>query len=490
MEQKKRKTNGEKNTERIAIVESDSMLKVFNTLTKKKEEFISLEKGKVKMFVCGQTVYDDAHLGHAKTYINFDVIVRWLRYLDFKVFYAQNITDIEDKIISRANERGMTFKELAEFYIKRFFEDMEALGIKQNVDLFPRSSEYIPQIIEQIKALVEKGYAYAVDGDVYYNVSKFKDYTKLSRMSIDELIKHRIEPDSRKKNSYDFSLWKSAKPGEPSWDSPWGKGRPGWHIEDTAMTISIFGPQYDLHGGATELIFPHHTNEIAQAEAATGKKPFVKYWLHSGVLNIRGEKMSKSLKNFIKIREVLKEYDPEVLRMFYISTHYRAPIDLDENAIKQAKEKLDAFYNIINRISNSMKDEKVDDKKLEKSIEETKIKFENAMNDDFNTPLALSVLFELAKETNKFIDENGKISKQTGEKVIKTFKDLGYIFGVLQKEIKKERLTKEIMDLIIKREGYRKRGDFEAADKIRKELEEKGILVEDSPEGSKWKKIK
>jgi cysteinyl-tRNA synthetase len=491
MEKKKRKTSGEKNIERIAIAEeSDAMLKVYNTLTRKKEEFIPLEKGKVKMFVCGQTVYDDAHLGHAKTYINFDVIVRWLRYLGFNVFYAQNITDIDDKIIKRANERGMTFKELAEFYTKRFFEDMEALEVKQNVDLFPKSSEYIPQIIEQIKTLIDKGYAYVVEGDVYYDVDKFKDYTKLSRMTIDDLTKHRIEPDPKKRNTYDFSLWKAAKPNEPSWDSPWGKGRPGWHIEDTAMTVSIFGPQYDLHGGASELIFPHHTNEIAQAEAATGKKPFVKYWLHGGVLNIRGEKMSKSLKNFVKIREVLKDYEPEVLRMFYVSTHYRAQIDLDEEAIKQAKEKLVAFYNIINRINNSTKDEKINDEKLMKAIEETKTKFTNAMNDDFNTPLALSVLFELSKEANKFIDENGKISKDIGEKILKAFKELGGIFGIFQKEIKKEELPKEIMDLIIKREGYRKRGDFETADKIRKELAEKRILVEDTPEGPRWKKIK
>jgi len=469
---------------------SDSMLKVYNSLSRKKEEFISMEKGKVKMFVCGQTVYDDAHLGHAKTYINFDVIVRWLRYIGFKVFYAQNITDIDDKIIKRANERGISFKELSEFYIKRFFEDMTALGVKQSIDLFPKSSEYIPQIIEQIQTLLKKGYAYVIDGDVYYDVNKFKDYTKLSRMSIDELVKHRIEPDTRKKNTYDFSLWKSAKPDEPSWDSPWGKGRPGWHIEDTAMTVSIFGSQYDLHGGATELIFPHHTNEIAQAEAATGKKPFVKYWLHGGIFNIKGEKMSKSLKNFITIRESLKQYEPEILRMFYVSTHYRAPIDFDEDAIKQAKEKLEAFYNIINRIIDSMKDEKINDEKIQKSIEETKTKFTNAMNDDFNTPLALSILFELAKEVNKFIDENAKISKDTGEKIIKTFRELGYIFGVLQKEIKKESLPKDIMDLIIKREGYRKRGDFSASDKIRNELAEKGILVEDSPEGPRWKKIK
>ncbi|MEM5872459.1 MAG: cysteine--tRNA ligase [Candidatus Aenigmatarchaeota archaeon] len=474
------------------------MLKVYNTLTRKKEEFVPLEKGKVKMFVCGQTVYDDAHLGHAKTYINFDVIVRWLRYIGYNVFYVQNITDIDDKIIKRANERGVSFKELAEFYIKRFFEDMEALGVKQNINLFPKSSEFIPQIAEQIQALIDKGYAYVVDGDVYYDVNKFKDYTKLSKMTIEELKKHRIEPDPRKRNTYDFSLWKSAKPGEPFWEIKIKvngkevklKGRPGWHIEDTAMTVSIFGPQYDLHGGATELIFPHHTNEIAQAEAATGIKPFVKYWLHSGVLFIKGEKMSKSLKNFITIKEALKQYEPEVLRMFYISTHYRAPIDFDEDALRQAKENLNTFYNLMERIKNFEKDEKIDDKKLEKVIEETKIKFTNAMNDDFNTPLALSALFELAKEVNKFLDKNGKVSKETGEVIINTLKELGGIFGILQKEIKKETLPKEILDLIIKREGYRKRGEFEVADKIRKEILEKGYLIEDTPEGPKWKKLK
>jgi len=467
------------------------MLKVFNTLTRKKEEFKPISKDKVTMFVCGQTVYDDAHLGHAKTYINFDIIVRWLRFLDYKVFYAQNITDVDDKIIKRANERGITFKELAEFYIKRFFEDMEALGVKQNVDKFPKSSDYIPQIIDQIQTLLRKGYAYLVDGDVYYDVDKFKDYTKLSGMTIEDLNKHRIEPDERKRNTYDFSLWKSAKPNEPSWNSPWGKGRPGWHIEDTAMTVAIFGPQYDLHGGASELMFPHHTNEIAQAEAATGKKPFVKYWLHGGVLNIKGEKMSKSLKNFIKIREILKQYDPEVLRMFFASTHYRSPIDFDEAALEQAKQRLESLYNILNRISNSIKNEKTEkEKQLEVLLIETKNKFTEAMNDDFNTSLALTKLFNLAGEVNSFIDKNEKISKETGEKIVKILKELGYILGILQKEIKKEKLPKEILDLIIKREGYRKRGDFQEADKIRKELFEKGILVEDSPEGPRWKKIR
>ncbi len=469
---------------------SDSMLKVYNTLTRKEEEFVPLEGKKVKMFVCGQTVYDDAHLGHAKTYINFDIIVRWLRYLGFKVFYVQNITDVDDKIIRRANERKITAKEVAESYIKRFFEDMEALGVKQNIDQFPKSSDYITQIIEQIKTLIEKGYAYVIDGDVYYDVTKFKDYTKLSRMSIEELKKHRIEPDSRKKNPFDFSLWKSAKPNEPSWDSPWGKGRPGWHIEDTAMTVTIFGPQYDLHGGATELIFPHHTNEIAQAEAATGKKPFVKYWMHSGVLNIKEEKMSKSLRNFITIREILKRHDAEALRIFYASTHYRKPLDYNEAVIEKAKEKVETFYNLLNRIRNFIQDKKIEDEeKLEDVLKDTKEKFTNAMNDDFNSPLALSYLFELNKEVNTFLDKNEKISKRTGEKIINIFKELGYIFGVLQKEIKNEKLPKEIIDLIIKREGYRKRGDFETADKIRQNLRKKGILVEDTPEGPRWRKI-
>ena len=475
-------------------------LKVYNSLTREQEEFVPLEKNKVKMFVCGQTVYDDAHLGHAKTYVQFDIVVRWLRYLGYDVFYVQNITDVDDKIINRANERKMEPKELAEFYAKRFFEDMNVLGVKQSVSKFPKSSDFIKQIIEQIQSLIKKGYAYAVEGDVYFDVKKFADYSNLSRMNLKDLERHRIEPNPKKKNSYDFSLWKEAKKGEPYWEGEIvvnGKrvklvGRPGWHIEDTAITVSLFGPQYDLHGGANELIFPHHTNEIAQAEAATGKKPFVKYWLHSGVLNIKGTKMSKSLGNFITIREVLKAYDAETLRLLYASTHYRSPIDFEDSMLEQAKAKLDSLYNILDNVKHrtSTKPMGSNEKSLWTTLQSIKTKFADAMNDDFNTALALSYILEISKEVNKLIDSESSISKELSEKVISLFKELGNIFGILQKEVEKEKLPKEILDMIIKREGYRKRGDFEAADRMRKELEKKGILVEDTPTGPRWKRIK
>jgi len=463
-------------------------LRIFNTMTKSEELFKPLEDKKVKMFVCGQTVYDDAHLGHAKTYIQFDIIVRWLRHEGYKVFYAQNITDIDDKIIKRANEKGILPSELANFYIKRFFEDMERLRVKQNVNMFPKSMDYIPQIIEQIKLLIAKGYAYVVDGDVYYDVNKFKDYTKLSRMKIEDLKKHRIEPDPRKKNTFDFSLWKKAKEGEPSWDSPWGEGRPGWHIEDTAMTVAIFGPQYDLHGGANELIFPHHTNEIAQAESATGIKPFVKYWLHSGVLNIEGEKMSKSLKNFVTIRDALNKYDVEVIRLFFASTHYRRPINYNENDLKKVKQKLEYLYNTLNNIKHALSDKKTEESRLKETLSETKQNFARAMNDDFNTPLALTHLIALAKKLNVVVSK-GEINKGVGNEAIKTIKELGSIFGILENETEKsEGLPKDIEELIKEREKLRKLGDYKAADEIRKKIKELGFVIEDTPKGIKWKR--
>ena len=476
------------------------MLKLYNTLTRKKETFKPLFDKNVKFFCCGPTVYSDSHIGHAKTYVQFDIVVRWLRYLGYNVYYVQNITDVDDKIINRANDRKIQPKELAEHFTKRFFEDMETLGVKKSVNLFPKSSDYIKQIIEQIQALIDKGYAYVVDGDVYYNVKKFDDYTKLSRMSLKDLERHRIEPNPKKKSSYDFSLWKEAKEGEPYWEGEIIvngkkiklKGRPGWHIEDTAMTVALFGPQYDLHGGANELIFPHHTNEIAQAEAATGKKPFVRYWMHSGVLNIKGTKMSKSLGNFIVIREVLKKYDAEVLRLLYASTHYRSPIDFEDSMIEQAKAKLDSLYNTLDNVKHRTSNKPISskEKSLWETLESVKSKFQDAMNDDFNTALALSYVLEMSKEINKLIDAEGSISKELSEKIASLLKEIGSVFGILQKEAEKGKLPKELLDMIIKREGYRKRGDFEAADKVRKELEKKGIVVEDTPIGPKWKRIK
>lgn len=465
------------------------VLKVFNTLTRRKEAFKPMRGKQVKMFVCGQTTYDDAHVGHAKTYVQFDIIVRWLRHLGYDVFYAQNITDVDDKIIKLAQEKGVEPLSLAKHYTQRFLKDMEALKTKRNINQFPTTSDYIPQMIEQIKTLIEKGYAYVVNGDVYYDVTKFKDYTKLSGMSIEELKKHRIEPDPRKRNSFDFALWKSQKPGELAWDSPWGKGRPGWHIEDTAMTVTIFGPQYDLHGGGSDLIFPHHTNEIAQAEAATSEKPFVKYWLHAGVLNIKGAKMSKSLKNFVTIREVLSRYDPEVLRLYYASTHYRKPIDFDEKDLERPKAELEYLYNTIRNVKHAESSEGETLKDVETLLAETEKKFTDAMNNDFNTPLALTHLYALARQANKIISKQ-KISQELAERIIQALRELGGILGILEKEvIIEEKLPKKVEKLIQQREDARKREDWKTADRIREEIRKLGYLLEDTLEGVRWRRI-
>jgi len=464
-------------------------LKVFNTLTRRRETFKPMRGKKVKMFVCGQTVYDDAHVGHAKTYVQFDIIARWLKHLGYDVFYAQNITDVDDKIIKRGLENDVEPLSLAKHYAQRFLKDLEALKVKKNVDLFPKTSEYIPPMIEQIKTLIERGYAYVVNGDVYYDVTKFKDYTRLSHMSIEELKRHRIEPDPRKRNSFDFALWKSQKPGELAWDSPWGKGRPGWHIEDTAMTVTIFGPQYDLHGGGSDLIFPHHTNEIAQAEAATGKKPFVKYWLHAGVLNIKGAKMSKSLKNFVTIREALNRYGTEVLRLYYASTHYRKGIEFEEKDLKRPKAELEYLYNTLRNVQHAISSEGASSKEVETLLAEKKEKFAEAMNSDFNTPLAFTHLYALARQINKIVSKL-KINPELVENIIQTFRELGGIFGVLEKEVMiEEKLSKEVERLIKQREEARKDENWEIADKLREEIRKLGYLLEDTPEGVRWRKI-
>jgi len=442
------------------------------------------------MFVCGQTVYDDAHMGHAKTYAQFDIIVRWLRRLGYDVFYVQNITDIDDRIINRAKEKSIDPLKLSEQYAQRFLEDLEAIGVKKNVDMFPKTSDYVQQMIEQIKILIEKDYAYVIDGDVYYDVAKFKDYTKLSRMPIEELKKHRIEPDPRKKNPFDFSLWKKQKPGELAWDSPWGKGRPGWHIEDTAMTWAIFGPQYDLHGGASELMFPHHTNEIAQAEAASGKKPFVKYWLHTGVLQIGGVEMHKSLGNFITIREMLTRYDAEVLRLYYASTHYRKPIEFDEKDMEEPKREHEYLSNTLRSIHNAASSEDKEHAKLKKFLTETRKKFANAMNNDFNTPLAMTHLYALARKANALISKQ-KISQKLAEDTIKTIKELGNILGILEKEIPdEEELPEKVRELMAQREKARNKRDWRKADAIRKEIRKQGFVLEDTAEGPRWRKVK
>lgn len=471
-------------------------MQIYNTLTRREENFSPIERGKVNMFVCGQTVYDDAHLGHAKSYINFAVIARWLRKSGYDVKYVQNITDIEDKIIARAREQGVEARELASRYEKRFMEDMQALGIKKDVDMYPKSHDYIKAMREQIQLLLDKGYAYIIGGDIYYNVDKFADYTKLSGMKIDELKKHRIEPREGKTNQYDFSLWKAAKEGEPSWEitvSYQGKevkliGRPGWHIEDTAMTYEIFGPQYDLHGGGSDLIFPHHTNEIAQAEAAFGKRPFVKYWLHAGVLNMKGVKMSKSIRNFITIREFLEMYQPEVLKLLICSTHYRKDIDYAEELAKEAQKRLrylyvafGIFYNM-SEVKNTNRDNEIEE--LDKSL---KAEFAAAMDSDFNTPLALTKLTRAINALRNFAANQESVGKETKSRAVENVVELANVLGLFESGAYKEKISKEAKDLVMKRERLRNEKKFDEADKIRQELREKhGIAIEDTEYGTAW----
>ncbi|MEM3382437.1 MAG: cysteine--tRNA ligase [Nitrososphaerales archaeon] len=465
-------------------------IRIYNSYTRKKEDFKPISNKKVRMFVCGPTVYDFSHLGHARTYIAYDVIAKWLRYKGFDLFYLMNITDIDDKIIKRAKENNEDPIKLARRFEEYFFKDMASLGI-DTINLYARASEHIPEIIDQIKRLIEKGFAYVTKTGVYFDVSKFEDYGKLSHQDPEELKRHRIEPDPNKRNEQDFSLWKRRKEGEPYWDSPWGEGRPGWHIEDTAIAEKYLGQQYDIHGGGADLIFPHHEAEIAQMESVSGKKPMVRYWLHTGFLKVKGKKMAKSLGNYITIRDALKKYDAETLRLFFLSTYYRSPIDFYEEKIEQAKRALEALQRTVDNIKELNK--RVDglteyEKTLEKIIEESRRGFEDAMDDDFNTPLALSHLFNLAREVNKLFNKQKDVNKRLADKLIATFKELGGIFGLLQKEGINEELPEELRMLIEKRKILKEKKDWKAADEIRKRLEDLGIILEDTPQGVKWKR--
>ncbi len=463
------------------------MIKLFNTLTKKIEDLNPMNNNHINMFVCGQTVYDDMHLGHAKTYVNFDVIVRWLRFSGYDVRYIQNITDVDDKIIKRAKESGITEKELADKYASRFLEDCEHLGIKKNVNAYLKSHDYIDAIKNQIQALLDKNFAYYLDGDVYFDVDKFKDYTLLAGISLKDLNVHRIESKEGKKNPYDFVLWKAAKTGEPKWDIELNinnnktivTGRPGWHIEDTAMTFTEFGPQYDIHGGAIELLFPHHTNEIAQAEATSGLKPFVKYWLHSGVLFINNQKMSKSLKNFITVKEILEKYDYEVLRLMINNTHYRKSIDYSPELIEDSKQKLNYIYSILNLFYNLKDNNSIEDKQISEYIEKFKIEFKEAMNNDFNTPLAVSNLMILINNLKVYSETFGEIGQKIKENAINEIIELSNLLGILENNKFKNKISEEIYDLIKKREEARKNKDFIKADEIRKMINEKNIEIDD-----------
>ena len=457
-------------------------------MTRRKEIFKPIQGNRVKLFVCGPTVYDHSHIGHARTYISFDVIARYLKYSGFTVFYIQNITDLDDKILKRADELGSSPLELARRYEEKYLYDMKILGV-ENVNLYARATEHIPEIIKQIEILIEKGYAYETDKGVYFDESKFEDFGKLSNRNLEDLNVHRIGPDSSKRNPGDFALWKKreneTESHEMIWDSPWGTGRPGWHIEDTAITETYFGPQYDIHGGGLDLIFPHHEAEIAQMEAASGKKPMVRYWMHTGFLNVKGEKMSKSLGNFITINELLQEYSPEVFRFFVLSTHYRSPIDFSQEILSQSQKGLQRIYKFIETINEMLdKDTKIsmenDEEYVEKLVEVRK-EFFDAMDNDFNTPSALSSVFDIIREVNRDINQSN-ISKNSLTKLKALIIEFGVILGFdfSVKQNNEEGLEDDLVKLLKDvREKLREKKEWELSDEIRSRLKDMDIVLED-----------
>jgi len=468
------------------------VLKVFNTLGRRKEVFVPLRQGEVRIYVCGPTVYDYIHIGNARAFVVADVVRRYLEYKGFKVKYVSNITDIDDKMIKRAKETGLTVQELGEIYSDAYFEDIAKLNVKKP-DVTPRATQHMSEIIEAIEILINKGYAYIADGDVYFDVSKFDEYGKLSGNKAEALkMGARIEVNPRKKSPADFALWKGWKPGEPGWHSPWGKGRPGWHIECSTMAQKYLGETLDIHMGGKDLIFPHHENEIAQAEAATGK-PFVRYWLHNEWLTVEGEKMSKSLGNFITVRDALKMCSPPVLRYFLISAHYRSPLDFNREALKICERNLERLLRALERLNGlpERDSQASEDEKLLSEIEEAKKKFEEAMDDDFNTPLALSALFSIVKSINNYTDANETIGGSVKQQVLKIFTDLLDVLGIEWSMERQETgltgLLEEIIGVLIDvRNEMRKRKEWEIADSIREKLKNIGVILEDTPQGTKW----
>jgi len=465
---------------------------VYNTLTQKKEEFKPRSPGKVKMYVCGTTPYDHCHLGHARCYVVFDVIRKYLEYKGYEVTYVQNFTDVDDKIINRAQQLGSKIEDVAEKYISEYFEVMGKLNIKE-ANFYPRTTEHIPEMIKLIENLINRGYAYVIDGDVYFEIAKFDDYGKLSHRSREEMrAGARIKVDKRKRNPLDFALWKSAKPGEPYWESPWGKGRPGWHIECSAMSMGRLGVPFDIHGGGQDLIFPHHENEIAQSEAVTGK-PFASYWLHNGFVTVNREKMSKSLGNFFTLQEIYEKYSPDVVRFFLISQYYRSHIDFSDDKMEEARKSLERFHNTLDNIEFLLKGLKAGKKasppkKEDSSISEAKGKFTTAMDDDFNTARALGHIFDLVSKANKKISEkNPDLPFLLGAE--RALRGMGSLLGFMKEmAIEKAGIDEfQIEKLIDERDAARERKDWKKADKIRSDLEKIGIILEDTPAGTRWK---
>lgn len=463
-------------------------MKIFNTMSRRKEEFIPVDPNEVKIYACGPTVYNFIHIGNARPLCVFDVLRRYLEYRGYNVKFVQNFTDVDDKIIKRANEENCTFEEISEKYIKEFWTDAHGLNFK-DATVHPKATENIDEIIDIIKTLEEKGYAYAVDGDVYYRTLKFKDYGKLSHQPIDDLQSGaRIAVGDKKEDPLDFALWKAAKEGEPYWDSPWGKGRPGWHIECSAMNKRYLGNTIDIHCGGQDLIFPHHENEIAQSEAANGCM-FSKYWMHNGYINVDNVKMSKSLGNFKTVREIADVYGYEVIRYFLISSHYRSPINYNLEIIEQCKSALERLYNCRESLDFAIKNAKTDiadNEEILALIDSRKEQFINSMDDDLNTADGIAAVFDLVSDINTKII-NKEVSKNVCQKAANMFDELTGVLGLVYNR-KSNDINDDIEKLIEERQQARANKDWATADRIRDELKAQGITLKDTPQGVTWVK--
>ena len=483
------------------------MLSLYNTLTGKKEPFHPLQPKHVRMYVCGVTVYDYCHIGHARSALVFDVLRRYLEFSGYEVEFVKNFTDVDDKIIKRANERGVSCETITAEFIEAYYQDMGKLGVRRATNE-PKATEHMAEIIELVKTLIQKGLAYPVAGDVYFQVEKYRDYGRLSKRKLEDLqAGARVDVDERKRHPMDFALWKSSKPGEPSWESPWGPGRPGWHIECSAMAMRHLGETFDIHGGGMDLIFPHHENEIAQSCGATGKE-FARYWIHNGFVQINQEKMSKSLGNFFTIREIFEKSEwpeditGEMLRYFLLATQYRGPLDFSDHAIKEAKQALDGFYDLFQRLQEAG-DRAAGESELAPAIDRAQEAFRQAMDDDVNTPMAMAALQKLRSDVNKFLEQG--LSTE-GRKLASTaFRSLGAVLGLFQLETWQFKLAAgvssdrdgsqavladhDIEGKLVERNEARKQKDFKKADEIRQFLASRGIVIEDKPDGtSRWKR--
>ena len=480
-------------------------MRIHNTMTGRKEDFIPVTPGQVQMYVCGITVYDHCHIGHARSAIVFDVMRRYLKYKGFNVTYIKNFTDIDDKIINRAKQEGISWDSVAQKYIEEYYSDMDSLGVAR-ADVEPKATEHIHEIIDIVKGLIDKGYAYEVQGDVYFEIEKFADYGKLSKRDLEDMLAGaRVDVNEKKRNPMDFALWKTSKGDEPAWESPWGPGRPGWHIECSAMSRKHLGDTFDIHGGGADLIFPHHENEIAQSEAYTGK-PFVRYWVHNGFITVDKEKMSKSLGNFFTIKEILNKFDAEVIRFFLLSTHYRSPIEFSDEQLRESEVSIDRYYTTAARTSDFLSQdhskEKAgpDEKALADLLAKFRDKFGEAMDDDFNTALAIGSIFELIRVVNKYLDgkPSGGKAAELASKTRDLLREAGGVLNIFRRtpeewsralmSFKCPDLTEEFIEARIQeRRAAREKKDWTASDAIRKELEERGIILEDKKEGTGWK---